>query len=86
MEPTPATPTEADPPPSPWLRQMGANLRYVWKAASVWVFGALGAMAALELAAPDIIGYPWDKIITVLLAALGPVATAAPQTIKKESP
>ena len=81
--PTIPTP-EADPPPSPWLRQMGANLRYVWKAASVWIFAVLGVLAGIELINPDLIGHPWDHWITALLAALGPFATAAPQVIGKK--
>jgi len=77
----------SDPLPSPWLPQFKVNLIYVWKAASVWVFSILGILAAIELAAPDLIGYPWDKIINVLLAALGPAAVAAPQSISpKETP
>ena len=67
--------------PSPWLRQMGANLRYVWKAASVWIFAVLGVLAGIELVNPDLIGHPWDHWITALLAALGPFATAAPQKL-----
>ena len=83
MESTQETPIVSDPPPSPWLRQFKSNLVYVWKAASVWVFAVLGVLAGIELAAPDLIGHPWDHWITALLAALGPFATAAPQVLKK---
>ena len=84
MELIQETPIASDPPPSPWLRQMGVNLLYVWKAASAWVFMALGGLAALELAQPDLIGHPWDRLITLSLAILGPFATAAPQSIQPE--
>ena len=79
--PTPGTQT--DPPPSPWLRQFFANLRYVWMAASVWIFAVIGILEAIELAQPDLLGPIWGKVAILCLVGLGPIAKAAPQDIPK---
>lgn len=90
MEPTPATPTEADPPPSPWLRQLWVNVKFVctnliysFQAATVWLLSVAGILAGAEIAWPDLIGHPYDKIIVLGLSILGPIAKLIPQDIPK---
>ena len=72
MEPTPATPTEAEPAPSKDVQVFVANVNYLWKAFSVWIFALIAAAPAIEEMLPTMQLSPHlDHVLTIALGVLG---------------
>ena len=73
---------QADPAPSPWLRQFFSNLRYCYQHASVWVMSAEGLSAAVMEWLPLVAGVlsqSAQHYIFIAFSVLGIIARNLPQ-------